>query len=141
MDTGVERSQTSISGLSLTADHKDHPTKGVYVYSVTLQNQESEPILIKGPQPIAIQYRITEKDWWTIYGNPNRFTPPETVTLEPEQLLEWEIGISTSGISGPGFSLAKGPMLSGTYRFVYWGTPSDKSPIGIHLPIDFDYGW
>ncbi|WP_276270933.1 hypothetical protein [Haloarcula litorea] len=140
-ETEIDDAEDSTNSLMLTSEKDDDAPRGAHAYTITLRNVGTDSIRTQGRQPIALQYRVDESRWWTIYGNPERFTPPETVVLEPQQQLQWQITIHPHGVSGSDFSITHDPLPSGTYRFAYWGTPADDVAIGIHLPVDFENGW
>lgn len=137
-ETEVSQGETSEIYARLVVDKKDSTTRGVYRYGISLQNAGDEQIQTQGRQPIAFQYQVTDDSWWTIYGNPQRFTPPEKVTLEPGEQLQWEISINPFGTSAPEFFKKRKRMPSGTYRFVYWGLLNDRA-VGAQLPVEFEY--
>lgn len=137
----IGTSERPTKRLALIVDEPDSSPRGVYAYTITLRNVGSDPIRTQGDQPIAVQYQIDKHKWWTIYGNPERFTPAETATLQPEQRFQWRTIFSPSGISGPDFSVSHDPLPSGTYRFVYWGVSETDAVLATHLQVDFENGW
>lgn len=115
--------------------------RGMFQYQVALENVGPEPIRTRGRQPIAIQYRVTEDGWWTIYGNPDDFRPTEEQILSPDQRFSWEVTFHPEGISGPAFEVGQKPLPSGTYRFLYWGFPDVEETPAVCLPVEFEYEW
>jgi len=103
-----------------------------------LHNTGQQPVRVQGHRPLAIQYRVTDDEWWTIYGNPDGFSPFEGDVLHPHEHISWEIVLSWEGIAGPGFRIAQ-RLPSGEYRVVYWGVGTAETVLAAPVSIEFQY--
>lgn len=139
--TADEAFDTATTRLELDVAAVSNTPRGCHEYELTLHNAGADPIGTWGRQAIAIQHQVTESDWWTLHGNPDRQPPAMKTTLQPGQTLRWYLNIHTEGIQGPGFVVDREPLPSGPYRFVYWGIPETDVALAVRRSIDFDYGW
>lgn len=66
--------------------------------------------------------------------------PPRRVSLQPGEDLERELTIQRGERKGRALSINHGPLMSGTYRIVYWGVPGTDAVLADHVD-EFDHGW
>lgn len=129
LDDGFEDPEKQLS-LSL----EKLETVSSETFQFTLQNTGEEPIVVREQSPIALQNLQIEEDWWTIFGDPDRYTPTERRTLEPVESIEWEVEIYWKRTRGPGFEIHQ-KLLSGTYRLVYWGVPDSNTDLAVKFDV------
>jgi hypothetical protein len=155
---------------SFAVETYSEPGTGTHKHGLTLRNVGPTTVRTRGPRHIAIQYRVTNNRWWTIYGNPDRFRSAQQIHLQPKQTLDWSLEIGPRSISARTFEISPQPKQtlnrspgvgprntsgelfevnrdafpSGQYRVVYWGLPDADVLPAVKIPVEFDdtlHGW
>lgn len=104
-------------------------------YQFTLKNTGQELVKIQGRNAFAFQYRVTDDIWWTIYGNPEHYSPKEEIVLDPGETIEWEIQFSWKRFRIPDVNL-RYTFRNGEYRLVYWGIPATESALTTSVEVE-----
>lgn len=130
--------------LAFAAKIQPGSTTGTHKCGLTLRNVGSTTVRTHGPRHIALQYRVTDDEWWSIYGNPARFRSGQRTHLQPKQTLNWSLEIRPRSILGDTFEISRDAFPSGQYRVVYWGLPEADVLPAVKIPVEFDdtlHGW
>ena len=123
------------STKQLTLDVEKTTTTSPQIYVFTLENTGHEGVEIQGRQAIAVQYRVTDDDWWTIHGNPEKFTPDEQFTLTPNESLQWDLELSRTCLGVPRVRRRE-RFRNGEYRLIYWGVPSSDTVLATAIEVE-----
>ena len=103
---------------------------------IVLRNVGSDPVLLRGRDSIALQLQYADDEWWTLYGNPDTYTPDEEFELSPDEELSWTTRFQADGIAVKSLFLRREPVLPGNYRFVYWGLESTDSVLATRFSVE-----
>jgi len=135
----VEEDELEIDGSTLrfTVETTTYPDGLRTDRRIRLRNDGSMSVEIRGWEPVALQQRVGEKEWVTLFGNPDGFVPTDRFALEPDDAVAWDLTIHPRGFEIEGQVTHRRPLLSGEYRFVYWGTAETDAVLARRFPIDF----
>lgn len=139
--TTRDSSPAAVGQAPLDIERMPTQTTGRFAFEIELRNAGSDALYVQGHSPIAVQYRVREETWWTIFGNPVGYSPDTLLELDPNQQLSWELTVLPGGLAGSDFFVKHRPLPSGEYRFVYWGFPEIDVAITQPFPIEFEYYW
>lgn len=108
-----------------------------------IRNVGETAIPTLGPYAVAVQHRVTETDWRTVFGNPEFYEPPERMELAPGDSLTFQLLFRPDGLgvaAGDTYQLSTN-LQSGTYRVLYWGLESTDTVLASTVDLEFDHGW
>ena len=106
---------------------------------VTVRNAGATSVVTRGRDSIAIQQRVGQQDWMTLYGNPAAYTPDERVDLEPDDTLSWDLSIHPRGLDVSDIFTRCRQLLPGEFRFIYWGLEEIDAVVATRFSVDFDH--
>ncbi|WP_255169690.1 hypothetical protein [Natrononativus amylolyticus] len=78
----------------------------------------------------------------TLFGNPDAYEPSGRVTLDPDDAVTWDLSIHPRGFEIEDQFTRLRPLLSGEYRFVYWGIAEADADavLATRFPVAFERG-